>query len=1185
MSLPVTGSTSSAAAAAAAAAAARQAAIEAAERARRLAEQARQRAAEAARQAKAAAAAAQRAQTALRAKQASVAKLKTDITTAKPAQKPKLEHDLATASREVLSLENKVTKANTAFEKAVANAGELGKKAVTASEAANTAAVLEGKKPPYTAAQVQRADDGFESLSTKGVAAKVLSQLRNERLSNAPIIGDQLLRADGVKRGSTRGTALADEVVARAKRELGGDFAGADPKDVKRALVKALRNTQTDPALAKDATLTGAGLDRNSQTDLAAAYGKGLGEGLRDALTQALGRDAGKILNGRVGAEVQGFADSVGKQIGERAFGPDLAKVVASSGKSSAEFVKADFNTEQAAAAAESLRRAIESGPAAGAESLTHSLKQLPPGARQEFLALAQDSVKSIGAQLADASSTEVAAIRDQIAATGKRGPELQRLFSEARIEAAVAISPEKGAEALATELEALPASQKRELVDSLEGTIETLGKALDTADSQKNPLLGAAAAASGDAIDYDALRESLDDATLAAGAGGGELALQLAEARITQAADGNEVRAAEALRAEIEGIPSVAGRAELLHRLGDTLETISEGAVGDIDEEAPRQDIIRAFSDIAEMSGRAGTEILAEQFADAQADGDETHTDVDDGNQLGGAFREVLYDKDYNPAFGIALAKNLKDRGGVGDAADDVAQGVYEGVNDKDPSQFSRVASDVVDFLKGVGETALDGLDAAAEAAIDVGEAALRYASDAFDFVTRPLTDAINGQIDKLGPGDSYKVGIGGGANIRAVGVAGAAELEITRGEDGGYTVALGGEIELDVAKKLKLPLTIGADGKVEFEFDSVEDAKRAAGTLAQIGGAAVAGSALPGGSAIAAGGAALANVGDGDIQFLASNVSAVEFGTEAAAGLAGKLGLPGMDGNGTGIDASVSSGTRARVEFGNPPSISFSQTLSGEIEAGLGAPGGQGISLSGSASAEFEIQHTLTLPEDFSLTSVDDVGDLVDKTTLESGVSMTLTQEGSASAALGPFEAGASGKLVETFSVKGNPLDILRDGVPKILDGDVKGAVKALDENFDMEASIEFTGTGSAGANATAAGIGVTHGEEIEARFKISGDPLAIVRDGVPELLDGDIPGAAKAVGDNVQVEAEISQTSETVSGVDINIDAVVAEANFVAQRTDVETDELYQYGVDEPRTATQAVNDLAELWGRAA
>ena len=46
---------------------------------------------------------------------------------------------------------------------------------------------------------------------------------------------------------------------------------------------------------------------------------------------------------------------------------------------------------------------------------------------------------------------------------------------------------------------------------------------------------------------------------------------------------------------------------------------------------------------------------------------------------------------------------------------------------------------------------------------------------------------------------------------------------------------------------------------------------------------------------------------------------------------------------------------------------------------------------------------------------------------------------------------------------------------------------------------------------------------------------------------------------------------------AGADITIDAAVAEANFVAQRTDVESDSLYAYD----GTATQAVKDLAQLW----
>ena len=75
-------------------------------------------------------------------------------------------------------------------------------------------------------------------------------------------------------------------------------------------------------------------------------------------------------------------------------------------------------------------------------------------------------------------------------------------------------------------------------------------------------------------------------------------------------------------------------------------------------------------------------------------------------------------------------------------------------------------------------------------------------------------------------------------------------------------------------------------------------------------------------------------------------------------------------------------------RIEFGEgdaPPSVTFTNTLSGEMSAGLGAsvPGGPGISLSGSASAEFQVQHKLTLPEDFGFDDVDRLVEALSKAT----------------------------------------------------------------------------------------------------------------------------------------------------------------------------------------------------------
>ncbi len=1089
-------------------------------------------------------------------------------------------------------------RANDVALKDVSDKAALGRIISAAGETRTDEAVKKTLKDPRFAAQVGEGKTAQE-------AAKSSGQLRNELLGNIPLIGDQLNNSAAGSQGKAKGEQLANEVIERATRGVGGDLSKATPQELNKALTRAMRETEGVQSLMKDDALTGAGLNRDDQRGLASAYGKGLGEGLRETLTEALGNDAGKVLGGQAGQELERLTESAGKKIGEKSFGPEVGREVATAGKEASKFVQKDFNAEQASEAATRLEQAAGVSPQEGAKVLREELKNLPKGARRDFLEQSKESLNAMGQGLNGLSSSDATLVRKEIdkaaEAMGKRGPEMLKEVAKGRIEGAMELGPEEGAAALSEELKTLPDSMKRDFVTEMTPTLKALGGAIDEG------LDG------NESIDATAIRASLDQATKAAGPAGGELALQVAQGRIERAVKYSKPDAAAALEEEIRNIPNVAARAVLLDRLAPQIEEISEAAVGEIDDEAPRQDIIRSFSDIAELSGRAGTEILAKEFADAQQDGDETHTDVDDGNQLGGAFREVLYSPDkngnnshqYNPAFGLALAQELHDRGGVGDAAADVAQGVHEGMNNEDPGWAERAIGDVGNFLKDVGETALDGLDAAANAAIDVAEAGLRFASDAFDFVTQPLTDAINGQVEKLGPGDSYKVAIGGGASVGAVGVSGEAYLEVTRGEDGGYTVALGGEIDADVAKKLKLPVTLGTDGRVEFAFDSLEDAKRGAGTLAQIGGAAVAGGVVAGGAA------AVANIGDGDLGFLADNVSAVEVGATAAADLSAKLGLPGMDpATGTGVGLSASADVRARIEFGEgdaPPSVTFTNTLSGEMSAGLGAsvPGGPGISLSGSASAEFQVQHKLTLPEDFGFDDVDNLGEVAKNSTIESSVQVQLSQSGSVNGNVGPFQGGASGTLTETLTISGNPADIIAQGAPKLLKGDVPGAVKALGDHVDVNASVEFVGTGTAGGGLTAGALapgqgggstsistGVQKGEQIEARFKISGDPIAIAKDGIPKILQGDIPGAAKAIGDNVNVEAEITTGSTTTTGADINIDAVVVEAHFSAERTDVEEETVFQYGVDDPnttrsetRTGTQAARDLQQLWGRVA
>jgi hypothetical protein len=639
---------------------------------------------------------------------------------------------------------------------------------------------------------------------------------------------------------------------------------------------------------------------------------------------------------------------------------------------------------------------------------------------------------------------------------------------------------------------------------------------------------------------------------------------------------DASRVEASKQLKAELQNLPPVS-RQRLLERLGPTIEEMAKGANGTPDEE-DRKDILRNLADAATMSGPQGAQLVSERFANVALN---DHTDVDNGDQLGGALKAVINEDKRRAAFGFTLGNEMQARGNLDEASKNVLLGTYEAVEGLNPSKAERAFDDVKDKLAEVGGKILDAF------------------ADAFDFVTQPLTNALNDQIEKLGPGDSYKVGVGAHGQIKAVGVEARGELEVKRGEDGKYTVSASGELNADLAKKLKLPgLEVGVDGKVEFAFDNLEEAKRGADTLAQIAGAAVVGSAtgIPGGGVVAGGAATVANLGDGDAQFLAENVSAVEVGGTVSADLSQKLGLPGMDAAGNGVGLSVEGGQRARIEFGQgdaPPSVTFTQNGKATGTAALGGgPPNANVSLQGEASASVTVQHKLTLPQDFGLGDITRLGDVARGSKVESSVQLQLQQKATVNGEVGPFSGGAEGSVTSTLEFKGDPAGILSKGLPKALQGDFEGARKAVGDHAEVNASVELRLKGNAGANANLGPGYVASNGEVEARLKLSGSPAELARKGIPKLFEGDLPGAVSAVGDKVKVEADLTQSKTTTGGIEVGDPLGLFGAEFTTERVDVRDKPLWSYGIDDPktkanesRTASQAAGDLRRMWERLA
>ena len=99
--------------------------------------------------------------------------------------------------------------------------------------------------------------------------------MRNETFGNVPLIGDHLNNSFASSQGKAKGEQLANEVIERATRGVGGILSKATPQELNKAITRAMRETEGVQSLMKDDALTGAGLNRADQRSLASAYSKG----------------------------------------------------------------------------------------------------------------------------------------------------------------------------------------------------------------------------------------------------------------------------------------------------------------------------------------------------------------------------------------------------------------------------------------------------------------------------------------------------------------------------------------------------------------------------------------------------------------------------------------------------------------------------------------------------------------------------------------------------------------------------------------------------------------------------------------------------------------------------------------------------------------------------------------------
>jgi hypothetical protein len=227
-------------------------------------------------------------------------------------------------------------------------------------------------------------------------------------------------------------------------------------------------------------------------------------------------------------------------------------------------------------------------------------------------------------------------------------------------------------------------------------------------------------------------------------------------------------------------------------------------------------------------------------------------------------------------------------------------------------------------------------------------------------DFATN-VTQAVDvqGNINKLGAGDKYAVGVKVGGGIRGVGseVKYKTEVEAVPVTDSSgkpvldtngqpklkYTVSMDGEVGaalLGGAQGVDGKAVLGAGGKVEMSFKTPEEAARAVELSMRL--------PTSGYSNPTPGMDDSTHLTGEELEFLKSNMTAVEMRGTAAAELASELGIaPGLSTTGTlgaGAESSV------RVEF-NPPAVVTKEQgqVSTQVSGAVGA-GGASLGVAGS-------------------------------------------------------------------------------------------------------------------------------------------------------------------------------------------------------------------------------------------
>jgi hypothetical protein len=383
---------------------------------------------------------------------------------------------------------------------------------------------------------------------------------------------------------------------------------------------------------------------------------------------------------------------------------------------------------------------------------------------------------------------------------------------------------------------------------------------------------------------------------------------------------------ASRALNRQLEGLrPDLRGR--FLDRAAPSLEQLTE-KVTDLDR-GETAEVLRNLAGAADLAGPAAAEKLTRPIARAIADGKLEQTGDDANGGWGGVFQGAnTHNSEREFIDGV---EDLGEGAGAQLLKDALTSSLAEEGNASQGERADRARGFAAAVITADSELVPDdGLwsgarNLAQDAAGLVGEAQRRIENLRERAVDAALDEALNlsESLESLEPGDSMKLGLTGAASLGYSGEV-EGELDVKRNQDGSYTVTGSASAIVGVGVGVGNVLG-GVGGKVEFHFDSLEEAREGTQGLAKIGMVAAGHLALPGVSLLAVPSA-------DELSTLTNNISAVELDAVGVAKMNYRLGVTNLQGSGLEGRLEASQGMRVEFEHGRPVAFVGVAELRGE-------------------------------------------------------------------------------------------------------------------------------------------------------------------------------------------------------------------------------------------------------------